>query len=72
MKVVTETTNRPDPIRSFKDAGLHPIVLDNVTKCGYDVPTPIQAYTIPAVMAGRDVIGVAQTGKPSLSLYALN
>jgi len=29
---------------------------------GYSVPTPIQAYTIPAVLAGADVIGISQTG----------
>ena len=31
-------------------------------KMGYRVPTPIQAYTIPAVLSGADVIGIAQTG----------
>jgi len=38
-------------------------MLSNVKKCGYDIPTPVQAYTIPAVLKGRDVIAVAQTGK---------
>lgn len=61
--MVAEATERPAPIRSFQDAGLHPVMLENVTKSGYDVPTPIQAYTIPAVLKGRDVIAVAQTGK---------
>ena len=32
-------------------------------KMGYSVPTPIQAYTIPAVLSGSDVIGIAQTGE---------
>lgn len=35
----------------------------NVVKCGYEIPTPIQAYTIPAVTEGYDVIATAQTGK---------
>lgn len=60
---MAEATERPDPIRSFDDAGLHPTMLENVKKCGYNIPTPIQAYTIPAVLKGRDVIGIAQTGK---------
>lgn len=39
-------------------------MLDNVTRlCQYDMTTPIQAYTIPAVLQGHDVVGIAQTGK---------
>jgi superfamily II DNA/RNA helicase len=46
----------------FHEAGLHPIMVANMDLCGYKAPTPIQAYTIPAVLTGNDVIGVAQTG----------
>lgn len=35
---------------------------ENVKRCGYEKPTPIQAYTIPAVKLGYDVVGIAQTG----------
>lgn len=38
-------------------------MVENIALCGYDSPTPVQAYTIPAVLQGRDVIGIAQTGK---------
>lgn len=38
------------------------MVVENIELCGYDYPTPIQAYTIPAVLKGHDMIGVAQTG----------
>jgi ATP-dependent RNA helicase DDX3X len=42
---------------------LHPILEEVVTKkMGYSQPTPIQAYTIPAVLSGADVIAIAQTG----------
>lgn len=38
-------------------------MLENIKLCGYGVPTPVQAYCIPAVLQDRDVIAVAQTGK---------
>lgn len=48
----------------FEDAGLHPVMLENVQLCQYSSPTPIQAYCIPAVLTGNDVVAVAQTGQP--------
>lgn len=38
-------------------------MLENIKLCGYERPTPVQAYTIPAVLNGRDIISIAQTGK---------
>jgi len=63
IRVVAEAIERPSPVRDFDDAGLHPVMLSNIKKSGYDVPTPVQAYTIPAVLKGHDVIAVAQTGR---------
>ena len=37
-------------------------MISNIKLCGYLSPTPIQAYTIPAVLSGHDIIAVAQTG----------
>ena len=37
-------------------------MLNNVKLCGYDVPTPIQSYVLPAVFMDQDIIGIAQTG----------
>ena len=37
-------------------------MLENIELCGYVTPTPIQAYAIPAVLTGNDLIAVAQTG----------
>ena len=36
---------------------------ENIRLCRYDVPTPIQAYAIPAVLTHHDLIAIAQTGK---------
>jgi ATP-dependent RNA helicase DDX3X len=49
-------------VRSFKEAGLHPVMVENIELSGYEAPTPIQKYTIPSLLQGYDVIGVAQTG----------
>ncbi len=46
----------------FADAGLHPAMENNVRLCGYDICTPIQAYCIPAIINGFDVMAVAVTG----------
>ncbi|KAJ9608379.1 hypothetical protein H2200_007367 [Cladophialophora chaetospira] len=62
VKVSVESATRVQPIKSFNDAGLHPVVLENIKLCGYAHPTPIQAYAIPAVLKNYDMIGVAQTG----------
>ncbi|KAK2757266.1 hypothetical protein FQN54_004780 [Arachnomyces sp. PD_36] len=71
IKVTAETTHQPAPIRSFDDAGLHPVVLNNIRLCGYQIPTPIQAYSIPAVLAGNDLIAVAQTGSGKTAAFLI-
>ncbi|EZF35861.1 ATP-dependent RNA helicase [Trichophyton mentagrophytes] len=71
IQVTAETTERPDPIKSFEDAGLHPIMLNNIKLCGYIVPTPVQAYCIPAVLTGHDLIAVAQTGSGKTAAFLI-
>jgi ATP-dependent RNA helicase DDX3X len=63
IELFQEGPTRVDPIVAFKDAGLHPAVLRNVELAGYNAPTPIQRYCIPAITLGHDVIGIAQTGE---------
>ncbi|WEW57452.1 ATP-binding RNA helicase [Emydomyces testavorans] len=71
IKVTAETTHQPEPIKSFDDAGLHPVLLENVKLCGYEVPTPVQAYSIPAVLSGYDLIAVAQTGSGKTAAFLI-
>lgn len=47
---------------SFSNLGLSPKVLSAVEAAGFATPTPIQHKAIPAAVAGRDVLGIAQTG----------
>ena len=56
---------------SFESLGLEPRLLNAVAKMGYSEPTPIQAQGIPHVLAGRDVVGVAQTGTGKTAAFVL-
>ena len=46
----------------FSDLNLNPKVLKAIEEAGYETPTPIQAGAIPHALAGKDVLGIAQTG----------
>ena len=56
---------------SFSDLGLGPEVLRAVADAGYTTPTPIQVQAIPAVLAGRDLVGTAQTGTGKTAGFTL-
>ena len=56
---------------SFADLGLSDELLRAVTDSGYDVPTPIQKGTIPSVLMGKDLIGIAQTGTGKTAAFVL-
>ncbi len=55
----------------FTDLGLPAPLLDALAAVGYEAPSPIQAQTIPLLMAGRDVLGMAQTGTGKTAAFAL-
>ncbi|MEY3175076.1 MAG: ATP-dependent helicase DeaD, partial [Planctomycetota bacterium] len=56
---------------SFEDLGLSESLLAAVRTAGYPAPTPIQARTIPHLLAGRDLLGQAQTGSGKTAAFAL-
>ncbi|NLD86202.1 MAG: DEAD/DEAH box helicase [Actinomycetales bacterium] len=56
---------------TFADMGLAPAVTEAVREVGYEVPSAIQAATIPLVLEGRDVVGLAQTGTGKTAAFAL-
>ena len=56
---------------SFAELGLSPEILRAVTESGYTTPTPIQAQAIPVILAGRDVMGGAQTGTGKTAGFGL-
>ncbi len=55
----------------FSELGLSPAVLAALADVGYETPSAIQAATIPALLAGRDVVGLAQTGTGKTAAFAL-
>jgi len=55
----------------FKKLGLNPKLVEGVLAMGYGDPTPIQLRAIPVVLAGRDLIGSAQTGTGKTAAFAL-
>jgi len=56
---------------NFDELGLSQKVLEAVRASGYDTPTPIQAQAIPHALAGRDVLGIAQTGTGKTAAFTL-
>ena len=70
------TDSAPDeapatPSLTFADLGLDDAVLKAVRDVGYETPSAIQAATIPPLLAGRDVLGTAQTGTGKTAAFAL-
>ena len=60
-----------EKLPTFADFELIPQVLAAVRDVGYETPTPIQIPTIPHLLAGRDVVGQAQTGTGKTAAFAL-
>src|ERR1700748_2293389 len=56
---------------TFADLQIHPSVLQALSEVGYESPSAIQAATIPALMAGSDVLGLAQTGTGKTAAFAV-
>ena len=55
----------------FEELGLAPEIMTAINDAGYTTPTPIQAEAIPHVIAGRDVLGIAQTGTGKTASFTL-
>ena len=55
----------------FASLGLGSEVVEVLSRLGYEAPTPIQAAAIPALLSGRDVVGLAQTGTGKTAAFAL-
>ncbi|WP_420111864.1 DEAD/DEAH box helicase, partial [Pseudactinotalea sp.] len=67
-------TSVPDDVAShpsFTDLGLPEALLERIARLGFERPTEIQAASIPALLEGRDLVGVAQTGTGKTAAFGL-
>ena len=65
------TPGEPQDRPTFADLGIDKRVLKALNDVGYESPSPIQAATIPALLEGRDVVGLAQTGTGKTAAFAV-
>ena len=50
----------PEPVLSFANSPLDPVLLENISYAMYTTPTPVQKYSVPIVANGRDLMACAQ------------
>ena len=58
-------------VSSFEELSLNPAILTAVQDSGYEIPSPIQAQSIPHLLDNRDLLGLAQTGTGKTAAFAL-
>ena len=69
-----KTTNKPKSIKKtggFQSMGLHANLLKAITRKGFSVPTPIQRKTMPLILDGQDVVGMARTGSGKTAAFVI-
>ena len=60
-----------DTPQTFAELDLPPVILETIREIGYESPSPIQAASIPHLLAGHDLLGQAQTGTGKTAAFAL-
>jgi ATP-dependent RNA helicase DDX3X len=68
---VTVTPNDVPAVETFEAMNLVPIMFENIQRCNYTKPTPVQKHSIPIVLNGRDIMACAQTGSGKTAAYLL-
>jgi DEAD/DEAH box helicase len=66
-----EQSEVPYPCSSFDDLGFGRILRGAIAAEGYETPTPIQRQSLPVVLSGYDMIGIAQTGSGKTAAFIL-
>ena len=58
-------------MKDFKNLKLIPTIVENLENKGYEAPTPIQSKSIPALLEGKDLLGIAQTGTGKTAAFSI-
>ena len=69
VKVTGE--DKPAAILQFQTSGLATLLLQNIRRANYSVPTPVQRHGLPIIHAGRDLMACAQTGSGKTAAFLL-
>ncbi|KAL4578259.1 hypothetical protein LXL04_014379 [Taraxacum kok-saghyz] len=69
IPVETSGVNVPPPVNTFAEIDLGEALNLNIRRCKYVKPTPVQRYTIPISLAGRDLMACAQTGSGKTAAF---
>ncbi|KAL4325304.1 hypothetical protein GQ457_11G018480 [Hibiscus cannabinus] len=69
IPVETSGDNVPPPVNTFAEIDLGEALNLNIRRCKYVKPTPVQRYTIPISLAGRDLMACAQTGSGKTAAF---
>uniref|UniRef100_A0A8C8SFK2 Probable ATP-dependent RNA helicase DDX46 n=1 Tax=Pelusios castaneus TaxID=367368 RepID=A0A8C8SFK2_9SAUR len=69
--IIVKGKGCPKPIKTWVQCGISMKILSSLKKHGYEKPTPIQTQAIPAIMSGRDLIGIAKTGSGKTIAFLL-
>lgn len=69
IPVETSGENVPPPVNTFAEIDLGDALNQNIKRCKYVKPTPVQRYAIPISLAGRDLMACAQTGSGKTAAF---
>jgi ATP-dependent RNA helicase RhlE len=70
-RLAHSATHKDHTLTDFTTLGIAPRVIENLDAIGLKIPTPIQTQAIPQVLAGRDIMGLAQTGTGKTAAFGL-
>ncbi|OMO68841.1 hypothetical protein COLO4_29393 [Corchorus olitorius] len=69
IPVETSGDNVPPPVNTFAEIDLGEVLNQNIRRCKYVKPTPVQRHAIPIALGGRDLMACAQTGSGKTAAF---